>query len=144
MSFEEFFARAERPIRYAFCARFGFEIGREATAEALAYAWEHWNRIKSMSNPEGYVYRVGQRLGRRWLQRRRPLDFPRPSDDQPLIEPNLGIALASLSSRQRTAVVLVHGLGMTHREAAEWLGLSTSAVQKHVERALSRLREQLG
>jgi hypothetical protein len=35
MSFEEFFARAERPIRYALCARFGFEIGREATA-ALA------------------------------------------------------------------------------------------------------------
>jgi RNA polymerase sigma factor (sigma-70 family) len=52
--------------------------------------------------------------------------------------------LAALSARQRTVVVMVHGLGWTHREVAELLGLSTSSVQKHVERALEHLRHALG
>lgn len=57
--FEELFARSERPIRFALSARFGFEVGREATADAMTYAWEHWGRVAAMDNPAGYVYRVG-------------------------------------------------------------------------------------
>lgn len=71
-SFEEFFARAERPVRFALCARFGFEAGREATAEAFAFAWEPWERIAAMDNPEGYVYRVGQADG--WPGSSPPVD----------------------------------------------------------------------
>jgi DNA-directed RNA polymerase specialized sigma24 family protein len=144
-SFEEFFARAERPIRYALCARFGFEVGREATAEALAYAWEHWDRVSNMENAVGYVYRVGQRLGSRMSRRRDPILFAAPVDDGTLdIEPRLGTALSRLSSRQRTVVVMIHGLGWTHLETATFLGISTSSVQKHGERALNRLRSELG
>jgi hypothetical protein len=32
---------------------YGQEQGRDATAEALAYAWEHRERVKSMANPAG-------------------------------------------------------------------------------------------
>lgn len=143
-SFEEFFAQAERPVRFALCARFGFETGREATAEAFAYAWEHWDRIATMDNPEGYVFRVGQRIGGRVLSRPRPVDFVPNTDDLPMVEPGLAPALAALSNRQRTVVVLVHGLGMTHVEAAGWLGTSASTVQRHLERAMPRLRVALG
>jgi RNA polymerase sigma factor (sigma-70 family) len=71
-------------------------------------------------------------------------DFSIPDDEQPMVEPGLAPALASLSERQRLVVVMVHALGWTHRETAEFLGLSTSSVQKHLERGLSRLRHSLG
>ena len=120
-------------------------MGRDATAEAFTYAWENWERIRLMENPAGYVYRVGERAGRKLA--RRPemrIDFSIPDDEQPMVEPGLAPALASLSERQRLVVVMVHALGWTHRETAEFLGLSTSSVQKHLERGLSRLRHSLG
>lgn len=142
--FEEFFARSERPVRFALSARFGFDVGREATAEALTYAWEHWDRIRGMKNPAGYVYRVGVRVGQRMSSRFDAVEFSRSDSDAPLVEPKLVPALSELSARQRTAVVLVHGLGWTHQETADFLGLSTSSVQKHVERGLVKLRRMLG
>ena len=142
--FEQFFERSERPVRFALCARYGFEVGREATADAFAYAWEHWERIRGMENPAGYVYRVGQRAGRRMVSRFEPVDLSRTEGELPVVEPGLAPALAALSIRQRTVVVLVHGLGWTHREAAELLGLSTSTIQKHAERGLAKLRRAMG
>jgi len=44
----------------AFVAAYGGERGREATAESLAFAWEHWDRISRMDNAPGYLFRVGQ------------------------------------------------------------------------------------
>lgn len=145
-SFEEFFVRAERPIRYALCARYGFETGREAAAEALAYAWEHWDRLSEMTNPTGYVYRVGHRLALRMARRRdaaTPVAEPS-TDDTQTFEPKLEPALTGLSHRQRQAVVLVHALGMTQIEAGALLGISASSIQRHLERGLTALRRELG
>ena len=142
--FEEFFARSERPVRFALSARFGFEVGREATADAMTYAWEHWDRVAMMDNPTGYVYRVGERLGRRIAGRPRAVDFTPSQVDPAPFEPGLAPALAELSSRQRTCVVLVHALGWTHKETAALLGLSPSSVQKHVERGVEALRRVMG
>lgn len=130
-------------MRFALCARFGFEPGRDVAAEAFAYAWEHWDRVSGMENPGGYVYRVGHRLGLRASRRQPALFEPRHNPD-PMVEPGLAPALAALSAQQRTVVVLIHGLGMTQAEAAHWLNLSPSTVQKHLERAMPRLRRALG
>jgi len=98
-----------------------------------------------MENPNGYVYRVGYRLGMRATRRREPVVFDsRAEDDPPTFEPELLPALFQLSPRQRQAVVMVHALGWTHTETAELLGLSTSSVQRHVERGLKKLRTKLG
>lgn len=143
--FEEFFTTAERPVRFALCARFGFDVGRDATAEAFTYAWENWDRIRRMENPSGYVYRVGETAGRKLA--RRPemrIDFSIADDQQPMVEPGLAPALLALSERQRVVVVMIHAVGWTHRETADLLGLSTSSVQKHLERGLARLRRSLG
>lgn len=142
--FEGFFARSERPVRFALSARFGFDVGREATAEALTYAWEHWDRVRVMENPVGYVYRVGTRFARRMASRPLHVDFPQPEVGLPEVEPKLASALSRLSQRQRTSVVLVHGLGWTYQETADLLGLSRSSVQKHVDRGVERLRRALG
>ncbi|MEM8708987.1 MAG: hypothetical protein AAGE98_21175 [Actinomycetota bacterium] len=63
-TFATFFAEAEPKLRPALIARYGGELGRDATAEALAYGWQHWDRVAAMDNPVGYLYRVGERWGR--------------------------------------------------------------------------------
>lgn len=58
-TFTEFARGAERRLRHALTPLFGVEGALEATAEALTYGWQHWNRIQTMANPVGYLYTVG-------------------------------------------------------------------------------------
>ena len=74
--FTEFVGTVEPRLRIALVARYGPERGREATAEALAFAWEHWERVGQMDNPIGYLFRVGQSKSR--SRRRPPLIADRP------------------------------------------------------------------
>ena len=46
----------EPKLSYALAGAYGVQVGREATADAIAYAWEHWADIKEMENPAGYLY----------------------------------------------------------------------------------------
>jgi RNA polymerase sigma factor (sigma-70 family) len=140
--FTEFFAEAEPRLRRAFVAAYGPERGREAAAEALTHAWEHWERVKEMDNAIGFLYRVGQSRSR---PRRRPRPFP-PAAETPdqWVEPQLPDALNRLSERERTAVVLIEGFGWTFREVADTIGVSVSSVQSYFERGLHKLRTALG
>jgi DNA-directed RNA polymerase specialized sigma24 family protein len=140
VEFEEFYLDAEPKLRRALVAALGAGRGREAAAEALAYAWENWQQVQQMESPLGYLYRVGQSKTRR---RRQRVVFPAPSPDLPWVEPALPGVLASLSEHQRVAVVLAHGFGWTHQEIAELLQISRSTVQNHVERAMEKLRAAL-
>ena len=138
--FTAFVTEHECRLRRAFVAAYGGERGREATAESLAFAWEHWDRISRMDNAPGYLFRVGQSRTR---QRRITLTFASRGEDDPMVEPALVPALKSLSARQRTAVVLVHGFGWTIREVAELTGTRVTTVQNHLERGLAKLRRAL-
>lgn len=141
--FTVFVKEMEPRLSYALAAAYGIEVGRESTADALAYAWEHWARVGRMENPGGYLYRVGQSSARR--QRRSGPLFPAVSSSElPEVEPGLPAALSSLSQAQRTAVVLVHVLEWTEREAAALLGVDRSTIRRHRDRGLARLREALG
>ncbi|MEX0865530.1 MAG: sigma-70 family RNA polymerase sigma factor [Acidimicrobiia bacterium] len=133
-------------MRTALIAVYGPELGAESTAEALAYAWEHWPRVEGMENPAGYLYRVGRNWGRRTSLRgaRMRVGFPPTSHDDPWVEPALPGALAGLSHRQRVAVLLVHGFSWTLAEVGELLGVTPSTVQRHVSRGLVKLRKALG
>jgi DNA-directed RNA polymerase specialized sigma24 family protein len=141
--FAEFFASVEPGLRRALVARYGAERGREATAEALAYAWEHWPRVQAMDRPVGYLYRVGQSRTRRLRLSRRDAFAPADPVELPWVEPGLPSALNGLSERRRVAVVLVCGFGWQLREVADLLGVKTTTVQNHVERALAKLRLDL-
>jgi RNA polymerase sigma-70 factor (ECF subfamily) len=139
-SFASFVAEATPRLRRAFVGCRGIGGAADATAEALAYAWEHWPRVRAMENPVGYLYRVGQSRTRA----RRSLALPAPAElGLPDVEPALVPALLALSVQQRTAVWLVHGCGWTYREVAEAMDLSASAVGTHVARALEHLRDRL-
>jgi len=138
--FSQFVERTEPRLRRALVAAYGSERGREATAEALAYAWEHWDAMQEITNQIAYLYRVGQSRTR--LRRSRPL-FVRSQDPEPWFEPNLVVALERLTESQRTAVVLVHGFGWTMREVAECTGVRVTSVQNHLDRGLRKLRAHL-
>ena len=142
-TFDAFVEAAEPRLRRALVARYGADTGRDVLAEALAYGWEHWDRVEPMENRTGYLYRVAQSKARKYFGRRAA--FPDPAaSGLPWIEPGLPNALSNLSGRQRQAVVLVHAFDWTHAEVAELLGVSRSSIQNHVERGLAKLRSQLG
>jgi len=139
--FERFVRQVELGLRRALTGHLPPGDVADALAEAFAYAWQHRDRVLSMTNPTGYLYRVAQSKSRRrkqgWLTW--------PTDAQlPDYEPGLGAALATLPSQQFRAVWLVHGCEWTYAETGDALGISASAVGTHVTRGLTHLREQLG
>ena len=142
-SFTAFVANSESKLRHALTASFGVERGREALAEAFVYGWEHWDRIQSMDNPSGYLYRVAHNHARKAFSRRKVIFPEAPLARVPWVEPGLPEALARLSERQRVAVYLVHGQEWSTSEVSELLGVSKTTVQKHVERGMKKLRRQL-
>src|SRR6478752_5316788 len=99
--FEEFVKGSSPRLVRAFVA----QRGVEGAAEAMADAFEHWDRVRRMANPVGYLYRVGQSRTRT----RKPPRLPAPSAvGLPDVEPALVPALLELPDTQRTAVWLVH------------------------------------
>ncbi len=139
------FARDLEPkLRYALAGTAPSDDVQEAVQDALVYAWRHWERVSTLANPGGYLYRVARR--KTWRRRRRP----------PLVvgegavhdgytgEPHLPRAMATLSASQRKVVFLVEGLGLSQREVADLLSVRRSTVRTHLNRGISKLREAMG
>jgi len=142
-TFTEFFRETEPRLRRALTAAVGVEAGREAAAEALAYGWEHWERVGSMGNPAGYLYRVGRSKARNRRRTHPRVFVPTAAEQEPWCEPGLRAALEALSERQRVAVMLVHGFGYTTAEAGDLLGVEGGTVHKHAARGLEKIRAAL-
>jgi len=138
--FESFASEVQSRLVGAFIGCRGIDGAADAAAEAIAYAFEHWDRIRVMENPTGYLYRVGQSR-----TRVRPLpSLPAPETiGVPEVEPALIPALRALPETQRTAVWLVHACEWRYAEVAEAMGTSVSMVGNHVSRALEALRDAL-
>ena len=141
--FESFAGRCGPDLRRVLVARYGLEVGVEAAADALAYAWERWDRVGVMANPTGYLVRVGQSAAMRY--RKRPVVLPDAAPSAPVsFDPRLPRALERLSARQRSAVMLICVHDWTYPAAAEALGVSESTLRNHVRRGLESLRRELG
>ena len=97
VGFSEFVSDMESRLRQALTSALGPEFGREAAAEALAYGWEHWARISEMENPVGYLFRVGQRSGRRMRSKKR-IVFPAVVSETGTRSPRSRCCLASFGS----------------------------------------------
>jgi len=142
-TFARFVEEVEPRLSYALAASYGPEVGAEVTADAFAWAWEHWARVQEMENAAGYLYRVGQSRAR-WYHRPRVLFTRLPSVDSPDLSPELLPALEQLTRNQRVCVVMIHGLGYSEREVADLLQLSRRSVRTHATRGLKLLRSALG
>lgn len=142
MSFELFAVEVTPRLRGGLIAAYGPDVGRDAAADALAYAWEHRDRVMAIENPAAYLFRVGQTSARR--SRRRHGLLPSPdAAELPDFEPRLVPALERLSEAQRSAVMLVHAFGWSQTEAAELMGISVSSLRTHLSRGLTKLQAEL-
>jgi RNA polymerase sigma factor (sigma-70 family) len=143
--FSLFVTRDVPRLRQTLVARYGHEVGADALAEAIAWAWERRDELRVMGNPVGYLFRVAQSSTRphfRWARRFTLVDADQPISPEPP-DQDLLRALAALKHPQRVAVVLVHSHGWSYRDVAEVLEISTDAVRNHVHRGLRRLRDLL-
>ena len=139
--FDRFVERYQPRLVRALVGCVGVADAADAAAEALAYAFEHWHRVREMENPAGYLYQVG----RSRVRRRRTPALPTPASiGVPDVEPALIPALLRLPETQRTAVWLVYACEWRYAEVAEAMDTSVSMVGNHVSRGLDALRRRLG
>lgn len=137
----------EDQVRRALVARYGVDVGTDAAAEAIAWAWEHLEELTAMANPAGYLFRVGQSATKRLFRWRRPAPVFPPEPAHPemgVFDVDLFDALTQLKPDQRVAVLMVHGYGFTYRDVANVLDTTESAVTNHVHRGLAKVRRILG
>jgi DNA-directed RNA polymerase specialized sigma24 family protein len=143
-TFSSFVDENETELRHALTARFGLEVGKEAAVDALAYGWEHWDRLYSIDEPVAHLYAVGKDRVHRMKQSRRVVFPTVPVEHTPSVEPGLSQAISDLPERQRSVVLLINGYDWTHDEVADVLNVSTSSVQRHGDRAMDALGRKLG
>lgn len=144
-SYEQFLAADGARLRRLLVAHYGTDVGTEVNSDMLAWAWEHWDELASVTNRLGLLYRVAQSKSRRyWRWRRRPAFPPEAPVGPSEPEPGLPSALGRLPEAHRVAVLLVHAHGWSYGEVAEAMGVPLSTVRNHVHRGLQKLRLTLG
>jgi RNA polymerase sigma factor (sigma-70 family) len=143
--FDAFTTVHESRLRRALVAANGVQIGNDACADAIAWAWEHRDRVMGMEHPVAYLFRVGQSAARRYRRWRREVCFPPESESVELPDglPRLDAALSRLTRRQRTVVILVHAHGWSYSEVAETLMVTDAVVRNQLHRGMKRLRNDM-
>lgn len=125
-------------------------LGREATAEAFARAYERWDRVAVMDSPEGWVHRVAVNLCRRsWRQRSlesRALARMLPAAIGGLGEHHDDVyrEVRALPDRMRQAVRLRYWDDLTERQIAHQMQIAPGTVSALLSAARARLRQALG
>ncbi len=138
----EDFLRDSRPrLMRAFLGTLGPGRADDALSAAFEWAFTNWERLSAMSNPVGYLFRVGTT---RSTPPMAPLELPPAGEvGLPEFEPKLVPALLNLPETQRTAVWLIHACGWNYADAAEAMDIGESTVGTHASRGLAALRRDL-
>jgi RNA polymerase sigma-70 factor (ECF subfamily) len=118
------------------------EIASDAVAEAFAQCIARGTAVR---DGRAWVWRSAFRIAAGELQRRRRFSSVMPDRgyDIPELRPDLASALASLSDRQRAAVLLTH-YGYNGGEIGQILGVSGVTARVHLSQARKKLRDRLG
>jgi DNA-directed RNA polymerase specialized sigma24 family protein len=98
-----------------------------------------------MTNPLGYLFRVGQTSARKQFRWSRSFALPEPEPSRlPDVEPGLARALMKLDHEQRVMVMLVHGHDWSYAEVAAVFDVTVTKVRNELFSAMQKLRKQLG
>jgi RNA polymerase sigma-70 factor, ECF subfamily len=150
-SFEEFFQREKAGLYGALCivTRNRHEA-EELTQDAFVRILERWDRVGVMDDPRAYLYRTAMntfrsRYRRTALAAKRALRVSPPDDAIAEVDAQDTTmrALATLTPRQRAAVVLTDLLEFPSEEAGRMLGVAAATVRTHVSRAHAALKETM-
>ena len=149
-TFEEFFvAQNDRLLRILYVVTGSRDEAEDIVQEAFTKVLEHWERVSSLDNPAGYLehtamntfrnrYRRAKRATRSVIGLGYEQDVFKTVEDRDVASR----ALASLTPRQRAALVLTELLGYSGNEAATILGVSASTVWVLTHRAREALRNR--
>ena len=150
-SFGAFFeAEHARLLRALYLVTGDPQEAEELMQDAFVAVWERWDRVRSMDEPTGYLYRTAMNRLRSRLRRaaratRRAL-APRDSPDafaDVERRDTVARALAALPERQRAAIVLTELLGFGSEEAGRLLGVKDVTVRSLASQARASLRTTL-
>jgi RNA polymerase sigma-70 factor (ECF subfamily) len=116
--------------------------------EAFVRVFERWDRVGSMVDPVGYLYRVAMNVFRSRYRRavvaarRMFADVFRDEISEIDERDSVVRMLAGLNAQQRAALILTSLLGYSSDEAGALLGISGSTVRVLTSRARTTLRKQ--
>ena len=121
------------------------DIAEELVQDAFAATYRDWARL---DEPAAYVRtavinRARSELRRREARRRRPLETLRSEPTQGPPGDPMRDAIARLSERQRTVVVLRFYEDLPLDEIAHLMGIRTGTVKSQLHRALAALRKEI-
>ncbi|HZD18460.1 MAG TPA: sigma-70 family RNA polymerase sigma factor [Actinomycetota bacterium] len=146
--FESFFEAERDRLFRALCVITGSRHDAEDLAqEAFLKVWERWDRVGRMEDPAGYLHRTAMNTFRNRYRRtlmalRRTIGFAPSQDVYEVVDDRqvVGTALASLTARQRAALVLTEAFGYSSDDAGRMLGIKGSTVRALNFQARSALR----
>lgn len=147
VAFEDLFTAEHRRLFGALCLiTRDPDEAEDIGQEAFVRVFERWDRVGTMVDPAGYLYRVAMnvlrsryrraRVAARRLFAGRLKDEIAEVDDRDVVSRMLG----ALTPRQRAALVLTAVLDYSSEEAGEILGLPGSSVRVLTTRARATLR----
>jgi RNA polymerase sigma-70 factor, ECF subfamily len=149
-SFEVFFETERiRLYRVLFAITGSRQEAEDISQEAFLRVWERWDRVAALDEPVGYLHRTAMnvlrdRRRRLMLGLKRVLRPPAARDELEAVETRsvAADALASLTPRQRAAVVLTEALDYSADEAGSILGIKGSTVRALTYQARVALKDQ--
>ena len=144
-----------RPKLHRYCARMTGSVidGEDVVQEALAKALAALTKTSSLSNVEGWLFRIAHNAALDFLRRRARLDAVRSGEDPEMIPDPASAGdeweIISTSLRtfmrlpvpQRSSIILKDVLGYSLEEVAAILDGNIPAVKSILHRGRTRLRE---
>ena len=146
-TFEEFFqAEKDRLLRVLAVITGSRAEAEDLAQEAFTRLFERWDAVAAMDDPAGYLHRTALNLFRSQYRRTKlavkravrlapAADFFEGVEDRDLATK----MLATLTPRQRAALILTEALGYSGTEAAQLLGIRASTVYALTHQARASL-----
>ena len=129
-------------------------LAQELAQEALARLCRDWKKVRRMDNKEAWIFRVAINLANSTFRRRTIERRVRQQIDLQPAQSNIGVvtddvfsikeALAQLSRRQRTVLILRFYEDLAFSDIAEAMSIPESTVKSLARRGLERLRKDPG
>jgi RNA polymerase sigma-70 factor, ECF subfamily len=149
--FEAFFeAERTRLLRALYLLTGNREEAEEVLQESFIAVWERWDRVGTMDEPTGYLFRTALNRYRSRVRRaaraaRRAVGQAHGGDGFAEAEDRVEIAraLADLSPRRREAIVLTELLGYGSAEAGRLMGVADATVRRLAQDARADLKTTL-
>lgn len=145
--FAVFYREAYPSVARALGATLGdYELGAEATDEAMARCYARWQTVREYDNPPGWVYRVGLNWARSLHRKLRPrVGWHQAAVVEPptVTDPAIHHALSELDVSLRAVVVCRFLLDWSTDTTADALDIRPGTVKSRLHRALRLLEGKL-